>query len=143
MKAFMPKWVNPILNSIGVNSLRLGGLHINYDGNVRLYISCEQLNNQKSLLKTRLNYNFYSSLSLFFYCYYNLVAFFVWRKYIIKSKMYPKWPSCNHLAQISWRTLTLFSVGKSSFYAVDLLSLVNLHGRIAWQQERRKFRQIS
>ena len=28
MEASKPKWVNPILNIIGVNSLRLGGLHI-------------------------------------------------------------------------------------------------------------------
>ena len=28
MEASEPKWVNPILDIIGVNSLRLGGLHI-------------------------------------------------------------------------------------------------------------------
>ena len=28
MKAFEPKWVNSIWNIIGVNSLRIGGLHI-------------------------------------------------------------------------------------------------------------------
>ena len=29
MEASEPKWFNPVLNGIGVNSLRLGGLHIN------------------------------------------------------------------------------------------------------------------
>ena len=28
MEASEPKWVKPVLNIIGVNSLRLGGLHI-------------------------------------------------------------------------------------------------------------------
>ena len=28
MEAYEPKWVNPVLNIIGVNSLKLGGLHI-------------------------------------------------------------------------------------------------------------------
>ena len=30
MEASKPKWVNPVLNTIGVNSLRLGGLQITY-----------------------------------------------------------------------------------------------------------------
>ena len=28
MEAFEPKWVNPVLKTIGVNTLRLGGLQI-------------------------------------------------------------------------------------------------------------------
>ena len=31
MKAFEPKWVNPVLNTIRVNSLRLGGLHFIFE----------------------------------------------------------------------------------------------------------------
>ena len=29
LRAFKPKWVNSILNKIGVNSIRLGGLYFN------------------------------------------------------------------------------------------------------------------
>ena len=32
MKASEPKWVNPVLNIIAVNSLRLGDLHITIQG---------------------------------------------------------------------------------------------------------------
>ena len=28
LEASEPKWVNPVLNNVGVNSLRLGGLHL-------------------------------------------------------------------------------------------------------------------
>ena len=31
MKSYKPKWVNSILYIIGVNSLRLGGLHLSYN----------------------------------------------------------------------------------------------------------------
>ena len=30
MEAFEPKWLNPILEIIGVNSLKLGDLHLDY-----------------------------------------------------------------------------------------------------------------
>ena len=34
MESSEPKYVNPVLNIIGVNSLRLGGLHIYIDLNL-------------------------------------------------------------------------------------------------------------
>ena len=38
LEASKPKWVNPILNIIGVNPLRLGGLHLNYGINELMLI---------------------------------------------------------------------------------------------------------
>ena len=40
MEAFEPKWVNPVLNIIGVNSFRLGGLHISWEKcNIQLKVN--------------------------------------------------------------------------------------------------------
>ena len=34
---YEPKWVNPVLNLIGVNSLRLGGFHLKAGNGVSIY----------------------------------------------------------------------------------------------------------
>ena len=55
MEASEPKWVNPVLNIIGVNSLRLGGLHITV---LITYIICDWLYNKNYIKINITDFNY-------------------------------------------------------------------------------------